>query len=166
MTFNVRADTKDVVDALDRRFPAALVQEQSRSLEEIADGILANIKRQRIFPKETKGTLKKGLWRDNPKPFKSGPKINLGWSGEGAAFGPGFEFGFRKPSWFVKPVGTREGKPINALRFVVGGTVVFSRGHTVRAPDKRPHFQPALEAYPVAARMGEAIDRAWDKVGP
>ena len=115
---------------------------------------------------------------------KSGSSIDTGWSGEGAAFGPSHEFGYKKSSWPVKPVGIRitakkrdkkgrflKGggtKVIGVLRFRVGGKIVYSRGHTVSKPAPqhiKPHFVPAYEAYPVEARMGKALDRAVERAG-
>jgi hypothetical protein len=174
MTFNVKVDSKGVSKAL-KRFPVAYAREMIPALQEIADGIIANIRRRQIWPNETKGILKQGLWKGDVRPSRTSPEIDMGWSGVGAAFGPGHEWGFKKSSWMVKPVGIRQsmmdsgrriGQPIKALRFVVGGRVCFSRGHMVSKPrSEKPHFAPAYDAYPVQERLGEAIDLAAKRVG-
>lgn len=173
-TFNIKADARGVKDALSNKFPAAYVRESGIALEEIADGIIASIRARRIWPKETKGILKKGLWRSEPKYRKSGAEIDMGWSGEGAAFGPGHEFGFKKKKWSIAPVNIRKstkhtdkriGLPIKALRFVMGGRVLYSRGHEVSAPEEKPHFEPAAKAYPIDARMGQALEAATRRAG-
>jgi len=175
MSFNVTVNAAGAVDGLNH-LAAAYAQESVSSLEQVADGIIANIKRRRIWAKETVGTLKQGLWRGAVRSRQSGAEIDLGWSGKGAAFGPGHEFGFKKKSWVVKPVGTRVstthsdkriGLPIVALRFQVGGKVVYSRGPITIHPPKvlKPHFQPALDAYPVDKVMGDAMDRAVKRSG-
>jgi hypothetical protein len=173
--FNIKADTRGVTDALSDKLPAAYARESGVALEEIADGIIASIRRRRIWPNERIGTLKRGLWRSEPKYRKSGAEIDMGWSGEGAAFGPSHEFGYKKSRWKVAPVNLRTstaqtskrmGQPIRALRFVVGGTVVYSRGHEVSKPrQEKPHWKPALEAYPVERRMGRALDSAVRRAG-
>ncbi len=71
MTFSIKADTKAVEDAL-TKLPAAYARESVRSLEEVADGIIATIRRRKIWAKETVGVLKKGLWRGSVRPRKSG----------------------------------------------------------------------------------------------
>jgi hypothetical protein len=153
--FNIKADTRGVVDALSNKLPAAYARESGIALEQIADGTIASIKR---------------LWRSEPRFSQSGTAIDMGWSGQGAAFGPGHEWGFKKSKWRVAPVNLRTstkqtseriGQPIKALRFVMGGRVLYSRGHEVSKPrDEKPHWAPAIEAYPVQARMGEALDHA------
>jgi hypothetical protein len=168
--FNIKADTRGVVDALSNKLPAAYARESGIALEQIADGTIASIKRRRIWPNEKKGVLKEGLWRSEPRFRKSGNEIDMGWSGQGAAFGPGHEWGFKKSKWKIAPVNLRTstkqtseriGQPIKALRFVMGGRVLYSRGHEVSKPrDEKPHWAPAIEAYPVQARMGEALDHA------
>jgi hypothetical protein len=156
------------------------------ALEEIGDGIVANIRRRQIWSKGGGETLKKGLWSGPVQPSRTTPEIDMGWSGEGAAFGPGHEWGFKKSSWMVKPknvrtsttwasagrsggkyqVGGNIGQPIKALRFVMGGKVFYSKGHRVRAPRVlKKHWQPAYDAYPVGKRMELALDRAADRVG-
>ncbi len=175
MTFFIKADTRAVEDALSNKLPAAYARESERGLEQVADGIIATIRRRRIWAKETVGVLKKGLWRGKVRFRKSGNEIDTGWSGEGAAFGPGHEFGFRKPSWKVAPVNTRAstkhsdkriGQPIKALRFMVGGMVVYSKGHTVTAPkDLKPHFGPAADKFPIDVVMSRALDRAVKRAG-
>jgi hypothetical protein len=175
MTFNVKMNAKDAEQSLDR-FPAAYAREMVPALQEIGDGIIASIRRRQIWPKETKGILKQGLWKGDVRSRQSGSEIDLGWSGVGAAFGPGHEWGFKKSSWMVRPVGIRKstehtdkriGEPIKALRFVgPGGMVCYSRGHKVSAPrELKPHFKPALDSYPVQERMGIAVDRAMDRAG-
>ncbi len=174
MTFRVTVDAKRTKIAL-RQFAAVYARETGPALEEIADGIIASIRRRQIWPNEKKGVLKEGLWRDEPIVTRSGSSINLGWSGRGAAFGPGHEWGFKKSKWMVKPVNTRAstkssgkriGQPIKALRFVMGGRVMYSRGHEVSAPRQlKPHFKPALEAYPVSRRMGRVLRDATRRVG-
>lgn len=173
--FTVKADTQPVTDAIMDRLPIAFARERVVALEQIADGIIASIRSRKIFDKETVGTLKKGLWRGEVKSTKSDASVDMGWSGVGAAFGPGHEFGFKKASWPIKPVGVRVstketskrlGQPIVALRFVSGGLVCYSRGHSVSAPRAlKPHYKPALDAYPVEQRMGEALDRAVKRAG-
>jgi hypothetical protein len=173
--FNVKVDTKRVVDALSNKLPAAYARESGPALEEIADGIIASIRRRRIWPNEKRGILKKGLWRDEPQFRRSGAEIDMGWSGPGAAFGPPHEWGFKKSKWKIAPVNLRTstkhsseriGKPIKALRFVMGGRVLYSRGHEVSKPrEEKPHFAPAAEAYPVEARMGRALDTAVRRAG-
>jgi hypothetical protein len=164
--FTIKADTKGVEKALDNTLPAAFARESIPALEEIADGVLARIKRTYIFDGGHGKVLKEGLWRGNVRSRRSGAEIDLGWSGQGASFGPGHEWGFSKARWMVKPVGTKGGKPIKALRFVANGRVMYSKGHMVRAPRKlKPHFQPAVDAYPVEARLGKAMDRAVQRAG-
>lgn len=175
MTFNVKVDTKGIEDALANKLPAAYARESTAALEQVADGIIATIRSRKIWAKETVGVLKKGLWRGSVRPRQSGSEIDMGWSGEGAAFGPGHEWGFRKASWKVAPVNTRTstkhsskriGQPIKALRFVVGGMVVYSKGVTVRAPrELKPHWAPALKKFPVEKVMGQALDRAVKRAG-
>ncbi len=176
-TFNIKADIKPVVDALTNKLPAAYARESGVALEEIADGTIASIRRRRIWPRETKGILKKGLWRSEPQHRQSGTEIDMGWSGEGAAFGPGHEGTEPFPSsWVVKPVNLRTstkhtskrmGQPIKALRFVIGGRVVYSKGPiTIHPPrELKPHWQPAIDAYPVQAVMGRALDRSVRRAG-
>jgi hypothetical protein len=175
MSFNIQIDAGQVADALDRKFLAAFARERVVALEKIADGILNNIKREKIFPNEKKGTLKKGLWRGKVKSTKTNASVDLGWSGVGAAFGPGHEFGFKKTKWKVAPVGIRTsttqttkriGKPILALRFVAGGEVAYSRGHEVSAPSKLyPHFVPAAKKYAADKEFSAAVDRAARRAG-
>jgi len=175
-SFNIKADTRDVVDSLSNKLPAAYARESIPALEEIADGTVANIRRRKIWAKERRGILKKGLWRGNPKPRQSGAEIDMGWSGQGAAFGPGHEWNTFPASWTVKPVGirtstknasTRLGQPIKMLRFMVGGRVVYSKGPlTIHPPrELKPHWAPALESYPVQARLGRALDTAIQRAG-
>lgn len=175
MTFNVKIDAKGVTDALEHRLAAAYARESGPALEEIADGIIAAIRKRRIWNRETRGVLKKGLWRGKPRYRGSGTEIDMGWSGEGAAFGPGHEWGFKKAKWKIRPVGvrtstqhvsTRLGQPIKSLRFVVGGRVCYARGVEVSAPrELKPHFAPAANAYPVQARMGRALNSATRRAG-
>ncbi len=175
-TFNIKVDTKPVVDALQNKLPAAYARESGVALEQIADGTIASIRRRRIWPRETKGVLKKGLWRGEPRHRQGGTAIDMGWSGEGAAFGPGHEWGTFPSSWVVKPVNTRVsmmhsgrriGQPIKALRFVIGGRVIFRRGPiTIHPPrELKPHWAPAIEAYPVQAVLGRALDRSIKRAG-
>ena len=174
-SFNISVDTKGVRTAL-QKFPVAYARESGIALEEIADGIIANIKRRKIWPNEKKGVLKEGLWRGEPSKTRSDREIDMGWSGRGAAFGPGHEWGTFPSSWQVKPVNTRVsmihsgrriGQPIKALRFVIGGKVIFRRGPlTIHPPrELKPHWAPAVKAYPVDARMSRALSIAINRVG-
>lgn len=166
--FDIKADTRNVEDALNRRLMAAFARERVRSLEQTADGIIASIRRRRIWPNETRGILKQGLWRGEVQSTKDDAHVDMGWSGKGAAFGPGHEFGFKKARWRVAPVNVsaKTGQPVKALRFVHNGIVCYSRGHMVGAPRVlKPHFKPAAEAYPTQRRMGEALDRAVQRAG-
>ncbi len=175
MTFTIKADGKAVRSAL-QKFPVAYARESRKSLEEIAHGILANIKRRNIWGGSKDGkTLKKGLWAGDVRSSKGGAEIDTGWSGEGAAFGPGHEHGFTKDRWMVKPKNTRQdmmvsgrriGQPIKALRFMVNGMVVYSKGHVVSAPrNLKPHWAPALKKFPVDKVMTAALDRAVKRAG-
>jgi hypothetical protein len=173
--FNIKVDTKAVSAAL-KKFPAAYARESGIALEEIADGTIANIRRRQIWAKETVGVLKKGLWRGEPSATRGNREIDMGWSGEGAAFGPGHEWGTFPSSWVVKPVNTRVsmmdsgrriGQPIKALRFVIGGRVIFRKGPITIHPPKelKPHWAPAIKAFPVEKTMGRALSRAISRVG-
>jgi len=176
MTFRITADTRKVRTALERKFPDAYARESAVALEEIADDVIATIKRRRIWTGGKGGeTLKEGLWRGDVESRRSGAKIDTGWSGKGAAFGPSHEFGYKKNRWPVKPTNVRTstkqtskriGKPIKALRFVVGGRVVYSRGHMVSKPrSEKPHFMPAYRKVDTAGIMGDALDRAIKRAG-
>jgi len=179
MSFNIKANTREVVNALEHRVAAAFARERVRALEEIADGIIATIRRRKIWPNEKKGILKQGLWRGEVRSTQSDAEIDLGWSGQGAAFGPGHEFGFKKKKWKIAPVGIRKspggrdaggrftkGKAIGVLRWVQGGRVMYSRGHEVSAPRQlKPHFAPAAKKFPVDQRMGRALDDAVERAG-
>ena len=175
-TFNIKVDSKSVQDALGNKLPAAYARESGVALEQIADGTIASIRRRQIWPNERRGILKKGLWRSEPRPGQSGTEIDMGWSGQGAAFGPGHEWNSFPSSWVVRPVNLRTstkqtskrlGQPIKALRFVVGGRVVYNRGPiTIHPPkDLKPHWAPAIEAYPVQAVLGRALDTATKRAG-
>jgi hypothetical protein len=67
----------------------------------------------------------------------------------------------------TKHTSKRLGQPIKALRFVVGGRVVYNKGPiTIHPPrELKPHFQPALDAFPVAMVMGRALDDAKRRAG-
>ena len=175
-SFTIKADTKGVVNALENKLPLAIARETGVALEQIADGTIASIRRRRIWPNERVGVLKQGLWRGEPRHSGQGLAIDMGWSGRGAAFGPGHEWGTFPSSWVVKPVNVRTstkhtskrlGQPIKALRFVVGGRVVYNRGPiTIHPPrELKPHWAPAIEAYPVQAVIGRAIDRGTRRAG-
>jgi len=170
MSFFLKLKSQKAKEALERDFAAAVARENVFALEKIGDGIIADIRTKDHFH----GTLEKGLWK-KVKARKSSARLDMGWSGVGAAFGPGHEFGFKKKKWFVKPVNVRTsteqtdkrlGKPILALRFVVGGQVVYSRGHEVSAPKKlHPHFKPAADRYPIQETIDLAIVKAKQRVG-
>jgi len=174
-TFNVKVDTKLVREALANKVPSEYESRRGVMLRQMMDGVIANIRRRQIWPNETVGILKRGLWAGDPYFTGGGLAIDGGWSGEGAAFGPGHEYGFKKSKWSIKPVNVRTstkhtsnriGQPIKMLRFKAGGRVIYARDVVVSAPSElKPHWAPALKAYPVDAKMGKAIDGAIARAG-
>lgn len=160
------ADTRAFRQSLTRETSAAMLRNLKIVLPEIADGLIAEVRRGDWFSHET-GNLKKKLYRSKPRITQSGGSIDVGWAGDAAVYGPVLEFGPTKRRWEIKPKGTtrvrvkgrglvartvragKNEKAIRALRFKMGGKVVYFRKVVRNWTPKslRPHFGKALENY-------------------
>jgi len=165
----MKANPTAVIRTMDTRLQAAIVRNQSRALELIADRLIADIRKGPWFTRDG-GVLKGGLYRTRPKVRKSGSSIDAGWGGPAAVYGPVLETGPEKRSWVIEPVGIKAGgQPVKALRWFSNGQVHYAK-RVVRhwsTKSLRPHFGPASDRLvPFNRRvLNDAASNAWIAVG-
>ena len=166
MAFDVRMDAKPVVRFLaptgSTSFQAALIRNYRDILPEIADKLISTIRAGNWFANES-GNLKKKMYKSGVRATRQGASIDVGWSGDAAIYGPVLETGPKKKSWVIKP----KAQGVKALRFSVGGKVMFAKKVTINWQPKslRPHVSKAMDKIDswVKAKMDQAIidaDRA------
>ena len=152
--FKIKCDVGELTRAMDAGSNAAkkcLNEVLEAAMDEIILGIRNNEKRWFDHPT---GTLTKELWRGTA----TAGAIEGGWSGASAVYGPSLEWGpTDKGPKKVYPKGTNveTGKPLKALRWMKGESVVYRKWSTYQWKDsqKRPHWKKALKLQSVRSKI-------------